>query len=95
MARKAKREAAKLIYSGRLRQAERQVRQLRAWLGRLFRDIACKIAGNPAAKVAFAGALGLITRLLRQRREDRGRDKLYSLHAPQFECINGHPAAFQ
>ena len=56
-------------------------------LGRLFRDIGRKIAGNPAAEAAFAGPLGLIARLLRQRREDRGRDKLYSLHAPEVECI--------
>jgi transposase, IS5 family len=27
------------------------------------------------------------SRLLRQRREDRGRDKLYCLHAPEVECI--------
>ncbi len=87
VARKARREAAKLIYSGRPRQAERQVRRLRTWLGRLLRDIARKIAGNAALKAAFAGPLGLIARLLRQRREDRGRDKLYSLHAPEVECI--------
>jgi len=35
----------------------------------------------------FAVLLGLVARLLRQRREDRGRDKLYSLHAPEVECI--------
>jgi IS5 family transposase len=87
VAKKARREAAKLIHSGRPRQAERQVRRLRTWLGRLFRDIGRKIAGNPAAEAAFAGPLGLIARLLRQRREDRGRDKLYSLHAPEVECI--------
>jgi transposase, IS5 family len=87
VARKARREAAKLIHSGRPRQAERQVRRLRTWLGRLFRDIGRKIAGNAAAESAFAGPLGLIARLLRQRREDRGRDKLYSLHAPEVECI--------
>ena len=87
VAKRAKREAAKLIYSGRPRQAERQVRQLRTWLGRLFRDIARKIDGDAAAKAAFAGPLALIARLLRQRREDRGRDKLYSLHAPEVECI--------
>ena len=78
VARKARREAAKLIHSGRPRQAERQVRRLRTWLGRLFRDIGRKIAGNAAAESAFAGPLGLIARLLRQRREDRGRDKLCS-----------------
>ena len=49
VARKARREAAKLIHSGRPRQAERQVRRLRTWLGRLFRDIGRKIAGNAAA----------------------------------------------
>src|SRR4051812_32480600 len=37
--------------------------------------------------MAFARPLGLVARLLRQRREDRGRDKLYSLHAPEVECI--------
>jgi IS5 family transposase len=87
VAKRAKREAAKLIHSGRRRQAERQVRQLRTWLGRLFRDIGRKIAGDAATEAAFAGPLGLIARLLRQRREDRGRDKLYSLHAPEVECI--------
>ncbi|HEX8569323.1 MAG TPA: IS5 family transposase [Caulobacteraceae bacterium] len=87
VAKRARREAAKLIHSGRRRQAERQVRRLRTWLGRLFRDIGRKIAGNAAAAAAFDGPLALIARLLRQRREDRGRDKLYSLHAPEVECI--------
>ena len=87
VARRARREAAKLIHSGRPRQAERQVRHLRTWLGRLFRDIGRKIAGSAATKAAFAGPLGLVARLLRQRREDRGRAKLYALHAPEVECI--------
>ena len=71
VAKRAKREAAKLIHSGRRRRAERQVRQLRTWLGRLFRDIGRKIAGDTATEAAFAGPLGLIARLLRQRREAR------------------------
>src|SRR3712207_2219753 len=50
VARKARREAAKLMYSGRRREAERQVRQLRTWLGRLLRDIGRKIAGHAAVK---------------------------------------------
>jgi IS5 family transposase len=87
VARKARREAAKLIHAGHRRQAERHVRQLRTWLGRLFRDIGRKVADNAAMQAAFTGPLGLIGRLLRQRREDRGRDKLYSLHAPEVECI--------
>ena len=87
VAKRARREAAKLIHSGRPRQAERQVRRLRTWLGRLFRDIGRKIVGDTASEAAFSEPLALTARLLRQRREDRGRDKLYSLHAPEVECI--------
>ncbi|TDH58205.1 IS5 family transposase [Dankookia rubra] len=87
VARRARREAARLIHAGRRRQAERHVRRLRTWLGRLARDISRKIAGKAAVQAALAAPLGLVARLLRQRREDRGRDKLYSLHAPEVECI--------
>jgi IS5 family transposase len=87
VAKWAKRDAARLMYSGRPRQAERLVRRLRTWLGRLARDIGRKIAGNEVAQAAFDAPLALITRLLRQRREDRGAAKLYSLHAPEVECI--------
>jgi IS5 family transposase len=87
VAKWAKRDAARLMYSGRPRQAERQVRRLRTWLGRLARDIMRKITGDERAEAAFGEPLALITRLLRQRREDRGSAKLYSLHAPEVECI--------
>ena len=87
VAKWAKRDAARLMYSGRPRQAERQVRRLRTWLGRLARDITRKTTGDVGAEAAFYEPLALITRLLRQRREDRGSGKLYSLHAPEVECI--------
>jgi transposase, IS5 family len=61
--RQAKREAARLMHGGRNRQAEREVRRLRTWLGRLARDIGRKIAGNRAAEAAFATPLALIGRL--------------------------------
>jgi transposase, IS5 family len=87
VAKWAMRDAARLMHSGRPRQAERQVRRLRTWLGRLARDITRKIAGDEVAQARFRQTLGLVTHLLRQRREDRGRGKLYSLHAPEVECI--------
>ena len=88
LSRHARREAARLSHRGRHREAERVVRRMRTWLGRLARDIGRKIAENPAAQAAFAAPLALIARLLRQRRSDRGPEKLYSLHAPEVECIS-------
>jgi IS5 family transposase len=38
---------------------------------------------------AFATPLARIAQLLRQRRDDRGREKIYALHAPEVECIAG------
>jgi IS5 family transposase len=38
-------------------------------------------------RAAFATPLERIAQLLRQRREDRGREKIYALHAPEVECI--------
>jgi transposase, IS5 family len=85
---RARREAAKLIHRGRHREAERVVRRMRTWLGRLARDIARKIAGAAdEVRAAFATPLDRIARLLRQRRDDRGREKIYALHAPEVECI--------
>ena len=87
LSRHARRDAARLSHRGRHREAERVVRRMRTWLGRLARDIGRKIARNPAAQAAFATPLALVARLLEQRRDDRGREKLYSLHAPEVECI--------
>ena len=87
VARAAQREAARLHHGGKFREAEARVRRLRTWLGRLARDIVRKMAGNAKAKAASAEMLGLINRLLHQKRSDRGADKLYSLHAPEEACI--------
>jgi IS5 family transposase len=85
---RARREVAKLIHRGRHREAERTVRRMRTWLGRLARDVGRKIAGAvEGVRAAFAAPLDLIARLLRQRRDDRGREKIYALHAPEVECI--------
>mgnify|MGYP005846566007 CR=1 FL=1 len=55
---------------------------------RLARDITRKIAGAAeAVRAACATPLARIARLLRQRRDDRGHETIYALHAPEVECI--------
>jgi transposase, IS5 family len=85
LAARARREAARLMHGPGHAQALRHVRRLRAFLGRLHRDVGRKLAGRPDLEATFATAQMRIARLLAQRPGDRG--KLYALHAPEVECI--------
>ncbi len=72
---------------------QRQLRILRSRLGRIIRDIRRKIEGQPALDEAFALPLDRATQIRLQQQRQRGW-KLYSLHAPEVECIgNGKAAA--
>jgi IS5 family transposase len=73
------------MHAGQLKQAERWVRKLRTWTGRLTRDIDRKTVGEPDLGGALAFVLDRVKRLLAQRRD--GKNKLYALHAPEVECI--------
>ena len=73
------------MHAGQRKQAERWVRKLRTWTGRLTRDIERKTAGEPDLVGARAFVLDRVKRLLAQKRDDK--NKLYALHAPEVECI--------
>jgi IS5 family transposase len=64
----------------------RQVRKLRTYLGRVVRDIERKTADSEELQARFARELAMAKRLLNQKKTDR--NKLYSLHAPEVECIS-------
>lgn len=85
LALRARREVSRLIHTRGHKQALREVRRMRTYVGRLYRDIARKIAGQPDLEQAFKGVSEPILRLLTQKTEDR--NKLYALHAPEVECI--------
>src|SRR3712207_4687294 len=55
-------------------------------LGRVIRDITRKLDHRPDCAEVFALPLSLARRVRDQRQRERGR-KLYSLHAPEVECI--------
>jgi transposase, IS5 family len=65
------------------RRARRCTRRLRTILGRVIRDIERKLP-NPSADTEEL--LALARRLHLQERRDKG--KLYSVHAPEVECIS-------
>jgi hypothetical protein len=68
------------------KRANRALRTIRTYLGRVIRDIVRKIEGEAELESVFAHPLMLARRVREQRQHQRGR-KVYSLHAPEVECI--------
>jgi IS5 family transposase len=73
-------------HAHQFKRAGKALRKLKTYAGRVIRDIARKTAGNEALSEIFAWPLSLSRRVLEQNRHQRGR-KVYSLHAPEVECI--------
>ena len=73
-------------HAHQFKRARRQLKFLRTRLGRVIRDIRRKIAGDEALQQRFATLLGLAQRVRSQDHRQRGH-KVYSLHAPEVECI--------
>jgi transposase, IS5 family len=82
-------------HAKQFKRANRALRSLRTFLGRVFRDIVRKIRGDAGLSKTFAESLSLAFRVRHQRQNQRGRKSLpsgfvprvYSLHAPEVECI--------
>ena len=55
-----------------------QIRRLKTYLGRVYRDVGRKIAGDPTLQRRFARLLGLVERLLSQTKTSKA--KLYRSH---------------
>jgi IS5 family transposase len=73
------------------KRANRALRKLKTYLGRVIRDIVRKIDGDPGLEAKFALLLSLKRRVRAQERGQRG-PKVYSLHASEVECIGkGRP----
>ena len=79
-------QANRYGHARQYRRLRREVKRLRTYLGRVVRDIERKTAGSPGQQAVFAEELALARRLLAQKKDDK--HKLYSVHAPEVECIS-------
>lgn len=61
------------------------IKTQRTILGRVWRDMQRKLNGDQVNLDAVKAILTKVQRLLTQQRTDK--NKLYSLHAPEVECI--------
>jgi IS5 family transposase len=73
-------------HAKQFKRANKALRTLRTQLGRVIRDIRRKIGEDEVLNAAFATPLSLANRVREQRQRQRGQ-KVYSLHAPEVECI--------
>ena len=73
-------------HAHQFKRARRALKFLRTRLGRIIRDIRRKIAGSLALENRFGPLLDLALRVRHQEQRQRG-PKVYSLHAPEVECI--------
>ena len=73
-------------HARQFQRANRALRTLRTYLGRVMRDIGRKIGGDASLRACFAQSLALAHRVHEQRYRQRG-PKIYSLHAPEVACI--------
>ena len=80
-----------LVKSGRYRHAKQMKRakksekKLKTYLGRIIRDIERKIEGNNDLENKFFSSLSKAKRIFYQTKESK--EKIYSWHAPEVECI--------
>ena len=78
-------KAGRYLHARQGKRARREIKRLKTFLGRVYRDIQRKITDRDGLKPVFQPELSLAARLLSQGKKDK--NKLYSLHAPEVECI--------
>src|SRR3954451_3529944 len=85
LAKRAAVQVGRYAHARQMRRMRRELKRLKPYLGRVYRDLARKVAGDKVLSRRFTPLLGLTERLLVQERTSK--NKLYSLHAPEVVCI--------
>ncbi|MEM9111895.1 MAG: IS5 family transposase [Planctomycetota bacterium] len=86
LAKKAAMKAGRYAHARQFKRMRRELKRLKTYLGRVFRDVCRKIDGHLDLAARFSELLGLVKRLLAQKPDDS--NKLYALHAPEVVCIS-------
>ncbi|OHV81791.1 IS5 family transposase [Ensifer sp. LCM 4579] len=73
-------------HAKQFKRANKALRTLKTYLGRTIRDIRRQIGNDEKLRSIFLWPLHQASTVLEQRQRQRGR-KIYSLHAPEVECI--------
>jgi len=77
--------SSRYVSANQMRRARKQSKLVKRYLGCVYRDIRRQLEKQIDLKVHFNNLFEKTERLLSQKRKDK--NKLYSLHAPEVECI--------
>ena len=77
--------SSRYFHARRHKRGGKEIRRLKTILGRTIRDISRKIAGQARLEAHFQEMLALATRPHDQKKGEQ--NKIYSIHAPEVECI--------
>jgi len=83
LSKKSLQRQGQYAHARQTKRAHKEVKRLKTYLGCVYRDIKRRVAQPDAELERW---LAMAQRLLRQQRHDK--DKLYSIHAPEVECIS-------
>lgn len=82
VAKKVLAQQSRYAHANQMKRAAKMTKKLKVYLGRVFRDL--QRQADPSDE-KLQELLATAKRLLEQKRKDKG--KLYSVHAPEVECI--------
>lgn len=85
LAPRASRMASRFMHSRKFKKAQREIKRLRIFLGRVLRDLLRKMSEDKKLQKRAAPVICTIGKILLQERD--GKDKVYSVHEPHVECI--------
>lgn len=86
IAKKTLRKVGQYSHSRKQKKAGKELKRLKVYLGRLFRDVLRQLEGDAELEKRAAPVISTIGRILMQERQDS--HKIYSLHEPHVECIS-------
>jgi IS5 family transposase len=74
---------SRYLHARQMKRAKRELKKLRVFLGRVIRDIQRKL--TPSSENKLSRLLAVAQRIHQQQKYDK--NKVYSVHAPEVECI--------
>ena len=83
--KRALRRAHQLAHARKMKKAAKEVRRLRTYLGRVFRDVLRQVHKDQELHQRAAPVLCTLAQVLLQERGDK--NKVYSIHEPHVACI--------